>query len=74
MKTVGLLAIGTTECPFCTRFLDIAFNISPLTQKLLIHRQGVGLCAGYDEDLGITAENNLFAQRIIGSSKIVTLA
>ena len=40
--------------------LDIAFNVSPLTEILLIHRQGVGQYARYAEDLGITAEKKSF--------------
>ena len=39
---------------------DIAFNISLLTEILLIHRQGVGQYARYVEDLGITVEKKSF--------------
>ena len=43
--------------------LDIAFNFFPLTEILLIHRQGVGQYARYVEDLGITAEKKIFLRR-----------
>ena len=60
MKTVLAIGTCTTERPFCIRH---CFNISPLTEILLIHRQCVGLYERYDEDLGITAEKNNFLRR-----------
>ena len=73
-----VLAVGTTECLFYTKHC-FKLKVSPLKQKLLIHRQSVGLCARYREALGIMEKNkqtkqNLIAQRIIGSPKIGTLA
>ena len=59
MKTVLALGTCTTERPFCTRSRR-CFNISPLTEIPLIHRQCVGLYERYDEDLGITAEKKPF--------------
>ena len=55
MKTVLYLVQQSAQF-----VLDIALNVSPLTQILLIHRQGVGLYARYDEDLSITAEKKTF--------------